>query len=299
MGRSARGLQMLLSAGMVVGAALPVAAQGTTVSAGVTLRALTGTFGSAQTTTLIYAPATLQVNTGRFELSGYFPWLTSSDATVVPSQGGFIPMQGTMAGAPGTGIQMGPAMGGMMGGLSGGTSPGGSSAATPAVASRLSGVGDIVAGAGYRVVENPAQRLQVVAGVRVKIPTASAEIGLGIGKPDMAFLGTLRKQFANGWVYVEGGYLVLGDPAGIDLRNSALWAVGAGRRVHRRLYLLMSATGSTAAVPDFGSPIEVGAGIGVSFTRGVNLTVVPAVGLTDASPNVALTVGFSTDLTRR
>ncbi|MEW5982556.1 MAG: transporter [Acidobacteriota bacterium] len=292
-------LRILASVALVTGLASPAAAQGTTVSAGVNIRALTGSFGSTQTTTLFYAPATLQINTGRLELIGYFPWLSLDNATVVPSQGGFIPMRGTMAGAPGTGLPMGGAMGGMMGGPQGIVSPPGAPPALPDVSTRLSGIGDLVVGAGYRVVDDSARGLQVVASTRIKIPTASAETGLGTGRRDIAFLGTIRKQSANGWISAEGGYIVVGDPTGIDLRNSVLWSVGAGRRLQRRLYLLMSAAGSTAIVPEFGAPVEVGAGIGIALGGRLNLTVVPSVGLTDASPRAALTIGFSTDLTRR
>lgn len=60
--------------------AAPAAAQDTVVSAGLTVRFISGSFGSDQTTRLVYAPAVLRVDAGRFEMSGYFPYLTCTSA---------------------------------------------------------------------------------------------------------------------------------------------------------------------------------------------------------------------------
>lgn len=280
-------------------AAVPASAQETVVTAGINARVATGTFGSAQSTTLIYAPATLQVAVSRLELSGYFPWVSITNGSVVPSQGGFVPMRGSMTDAPGAGISMRGPMGGMMGGTSGGTGMPGLSSFVPGLGTRQSGAGDIVFGAGYRVIDRPSQGLQVVASVRVKLPSASTDAGLGTGKRDVAAFGTLRKQTAAGWFYAEGGYVALGDPDGLDLRNAVMWAAGTGRRVRPKLYLLVSANGSSAIVPEFGASLEIGAGVGVPLRQGLNLTIVPSVGLTNASPRAALAVGLSTDLLRR
>ena len=54
--------------------AAPAAAQDTVVSAGLTVRFISGSFGSDQTTRLVYAPAVLRVDAGRFEVAGYFPY---------------------------------------------------------------------------------------------------------------------------------------------------------------------------------------------------------------------------------
>jgi hypothetical protein len=182
--------------------------------------------------------------------------------------------------------------GGMMGqpGASGGTS-------VAALLASQSGFGDIVAGAGYRVLDDIQSRVQLVFGVRVKIPTAGS--GLGTGRTDVAGLATIRKRFGTGWVYVEGGYLVVGKPAAADLRNVVLWSTGAGRRLTERLYLLASAAGSSAVVPAFGSPVEIGASLGVRLADRVNLTILPSRGLSNASAKYGLTVGISSDLLRR
>jgi len=262
------------------------------VSVGMSVRVVSGTFGSSQTTHLVYAPAVLRVDVHRFELSGAFPYVTIDSGTVALSQAGFVPMQGSLSGAPTVGV---PMQGRGMMGQQGGT--GGTSATT--LLTNQSGFGDIVAGAGYRVLDRPRAGVQLVIGLRVKVPTAGTASGLGTGQADLAGVVTIRKRFGTGWIYAEGGYLAVGNPAGADLRNVALWSAGAGRHLTGRLYLLASAAGSGAVVPAFGTPAEIGAGLGVTLTDRLNVTVLPTFGLSNASPKYALTVGISSDILRR
>jgi hypothetical protein len=291
MTRASRPVVIVAAVVAATALAAPAAARGQdTVSAGVNVRVLSGTFGSNQTTHVVYAPAVVRIDFRKVELSANFPYLTLDSSTVALSQAGFVPMQGSLSGAPTAGMPM--QGGGMMGqpGASGGTS-------VAALLASQSGFGDIVAGAGYRVLDDIQSRVQLVFGVRVKIPTAGS--GLGTGRTDVAGLATIRKRFGTGWVYVEGGYLVVGKPAAADLRNVVLWSTGAGRRLTERLYLLASAAGSSAVVPAFGSPVEIGASLGVRLADRVNLTILPSRGLSNASAKYGLTVGISSDLLRR
>ena len=278
------------------------AAGQTAVSVTLNTRFLSGSFGSAETTSLFYAPAGIRLETGRFEAAASFPYLTIHDGTVAPSAGGFVPMRGSLVDAPNSGIAMGSQMGGQMGGMMGGpsTPPVGSSpvgGTTPLLTS-ASGFGDIIGSVGYRVLDDPAAGLQMVVAGRVKIPTASASRGLGTGKLDVGGAATVRKQFAKGWVYGEGGYLRVGDPAGVDLRDAVLWSFGTGYFVTRRVALLGSASGNSAILPGFSAPAEAGAGIGVRFGS-TTLGILPTFGLTAASPSYAVNVSLSTQVIRR
>lgn len=107
--RVARTRRLLLAPVFLVAAvttAVPAAAQETVVSAGLNVRFMSGSFGSNQTTQLVYAPAMLRVDAGRFEVAGFFPYLTIDNGTVAPSQGGFVPMRGTVTSAPAVGLSM-------------------------------------------------------------------------------------------------------------------------------------------------------------------------------------------------
>ncbi len=303
---------VLLAAG-----ARPAFAQQAVVSGGVNARFVSGSFGSEQTTHLFYVPAVLRVEVRRFEVAGYFPYLTIDDGTVALSQGGFVPMRGTLTGAPNVGMPMGASAGapgagggiegrGMGGGMMGGGAVGSignalqAGAGIPAsLLTSQSGFGDISGSVGYRIVDDAARGLQLVLGSRFKLPTASAARGLGTGKTDVGVTGTVRKRFDAGWVYGEAGYLFVGDPTGIDLRNAALWSAGGGRRVSNRLALIAMASGNTALLREFKAPVEVGAGVGVRVGNRLNASVVPTFGLSDASPRYGITVGLSSDIVRR
>jgi hypothetical protein len=286
---------------------VPASAQQTTVTAGVNVRFLSGSFGSDETTNLLSAPAVLRVERDQFEASAYFPYLMIDNGTVAPSQGGFVPMRGTVAGAPAVGMSMGGSAGGSMGGSMGGMMGGGPAGGTNALSSldtstrslltNWSGVGDIVATAGYRIVDDAVAGVQIVLSGRLKVPTASATKGLGTGKADVGAAGTIRKYLEAGWVYAEGGYLFIGDPDDVDLRNAVLWAFGGGRRMTDRIALLFSASGNTALLADFAAPVEVGAGVGIRAGR-ATLSIVPTVGLSDASPRYAINIGFGADIVR-
>ena len=67
---------------------------------------------------------------------------------------------------------------------------------------------------------------------------------------------TTRLVYAPAMIRIDTGrFEIAGDPAGVDLRNAASWAVGTGRRLPRRVYLLASAYGSSAILPGFSAPI--------------------------------------------
>ena len=274
--------------------AAPAGAQQTTVTVGVNARFLSGSFGSDQTTSLLYAPAVLRVESGRFQAATYFPYLTVDNGTVAPSQGGFVPMRGTLSNAPNVGMGMGSSAGGAMGGMMRGL------AATPtaALVTNTSGLGDIVASAGYRVVDDPSAGLQIALSGRIKVPTASAAGGLGTGKADLGATGTIRQQLGRGWIYADGGYLFIGDPDDVDLRNAALWGLGGGRFLGDRVSLLFSASGNTALLAEFAAPIEVGAGVGIRIRR-TTLTIMPALGVSDASPRYAVNISLAAEVFRR
>ena len=286
----------VLAALAVVLAAPAASAQDGTVSAGVMVRAVSGTFGSDSRSRVVYAPAILRVDAGRLELSGYFPYLTIDDGTVALSQGGFVPMQGSLTGSPNAGMSMSGHSGGVMGGTS--PVPGAPNPPNLAAVSQ-SGLGDIVGSIGYRIVDRPASGLQIAVTGRFKLPTASASRGLGTGRTDAGVSAAVRRQLDAGWIYAETGYVRIGDPTGADLRNIVLWSVGGGRRLTQRVFLLGSAFGNTAILPEFGAPAEVGAGFGFRVAEHLNLTVLPSAGLSRASPSYAIAVGLSTRVWRR
>lgn len=285
------------AAGLMVALTTPSVGAQDGVSAALMVRAVRGTFGAETRSHIVYVPAVVRVDAGRLEVSGSFPFVSIDQGTVALSQGGFVPMQGSLTSSPTTGMSMSGASAARMGGMMGGTSAG----VTPSnrAAFMQSGFGDVVGSIGYRIVERPASGLQVALTGRVKLPTASASRGLGTGKTDAGATAAVRRQFDDGWMYAETGYVFVGDPAGVELRNTVLWMAGGGWRLGGRVYLLASAFGNTAILPQFGAPAEVGAGVGWQIADHLNLTVMPSAGLSRASPSYGVTLGLSSRMWRR
>lgn len=289
---------VLATAVLAIGVA-DAGAQERLVSAGMSVRFITGTFGSDQTTRLVYVPAVLTVSAGRFEVAGYFPYLTIDPSTVALTQVGFVPLgrqtPGGTVGGPG-GLA---GAGGMGAGHMGGYAPPVTAApvsTTSGASSRASGVGDVLAMVGYRVVDDPLSGLQVIVSARLKTPTASYTRGLGTGRADVGFTGSVRKRWTDGWLAAEGGFLKIGDPDGVPLRNVALWSFGGGRRLAAQTYLLGSIAGNSSVLPEFAAPVEAALGVGMRVGDRLTFTILPSVGFSRSSPSFALTAGFSTDV---
>lgn len=89
-----------------------------------------------------------------------------------------------------------------------------------------SGLGDVVLGASYNVLELANQKLYVDIGGKIKFPTASETKGLGTGKTDYSVSTDVYKTIGQSTVYGTIGYKVLGDPTGVNLNNVFFGSTG-------------------------------------------------------------------------
>jgi outer membrane protein OmpA-like peptidoglycan-associated protein len=101
-------------------------------------------------------------------------------------------------------------------------------------------LGDLSLGAKVNLLSEWRQRAVALA-VRgqVKLPTASDDDeGVGTGKPDFSLDAILSKEI-NQRVELSGyaGFIMRGDPDGVDLSNGLRWGVGAGMPSRRSLRL--------------------------------------------------------------
>lgn len=58
-------------------------------------------------------------------------------------------------------------------------------------------------------------------------------------------------------------------------------------------------SGNGAIFRELGRPLEAGVGLGLRLGERAALSVIPTVGLTEASPNFAVTINLSRDLSQR
>jgi hypothetical protein len=93
-----------------------------------------------------------------------------------------------------------------------------------------SGIGDTIVRSRFFVWDNKDSELpSVTPFVRVKIPTAREELGLGTGKTDVGFGIEVDKRLNQVFVFGDLGYAVVGKVPALDLRNRPAAGFGVGR----------------------------------------------------------------------
>ncbi len=89
-----------------------------------------------------------------------------------------------------------------------------------------SGLGDIVTGLSYNVLNDvPTLTVMDITG-KIKFGTADANKGLGTGKLDYSLQADLYKTYDKATALASLGYRVLGSPAGVNLNNVWYGSVG-------------------------------------------------------------------------
>jgi Putative MetA-pathway of phenol degradation len=120
--------------------------------------------------------------------------------------------------------------------ISGGGAKGGrkSGAISTIRASRTdSGIGDVIAAAGYRLLEQTDMRPAIDLTGKVYFGTADENKGLGTGENDYAAQIDLTKDLGNWILSGAAGYLVTGNPRGTDFKDVVYGRVDAGIRFDR------------------------------------------------------------------
>lgn len=88
------------------------------------------------------------------------------------------------------------------------------------------GLGDVVLTYSHSLFEQPRGRFLVDLGAKVKFATADADKGLGSGENDYGVFADVYYLAGAATPFATLGYRVLGDPAGLELRN--VWQTTLG-----------------------------------------------------------------------
>ncbi|MEI7970620.1 MAG: hypothetical protein WCJ69_16670 [Betaproteobacteria bacterium] len=148
---------------------------------------------------------------------------------------------------------------------------------------RVSGIGDVVASAGYTVFSSSAFTLDLTT--KVKFGTASTSDGLGTGKNDYSLRGDVFRSFGSLTAFAGVGYRWYGDPTGLDLRNVFFGSAGASYRATDKL--------SFGAAADYRQPIisgkepitEVAPFVSYKATPDTKLQIYGVKAFSDSSPD--------------
>ena len=213
-----------------------------------------GDYGAADKTKILVVPMSLRVGRGPLRLSATLPYLR------IDSPGNIV---GGGAGGP---IIIDPN--------------------APATRTVRKGLGDLSIGGTYTV---PTQILgfDLDLSGRIKLPTSSKRKSLGTGKTDYQIRGELSRQFGTWTPFASVGYRFLGDPAGVDLRNSVSTSIGTTKLVGSTVFIASYdyARATTDAVED---AHELFGAVSGRLTKSLNWTTYGVAGLSEGSADYGI-----------
>lgn len=152
------------------------------------------------------------------------------------------------------------------------------------------GIGDLRLGVGHSI--PLAGGVEFTLSGQVKLPTASAERGMGTGKTDFAVGGELARSFGPLTPYVSAALTMPGDPAAYELRNSLSAQGGVALQLGRGLRGNVSygyAQNVSPLVPD---EQQVSTGLNADLSRTVSLGIHGNAGLSSGSPDIGAGVSL-------
>lgn len=154
------------------------------------------------------------------------------------------------------------------------------------------GLGDLVLRGGRRLSRTDAN-LELYGSVVLKAPTADEQSGLGTGGTDIgAFLSARAPHAARVPLILYGGYIVVGQHGGDNLRNIGVAGIDAIHEARRSLFYGGLETRS-AAVEGAPAAVEVQFGALKMLSTHYLVKVTGFAGLTDGGPDYGLTLGFA------
>lgn len=156
------------------------------------------------------------------------------------------------------------------------------------------GLGDPMFYAGLEVVRSRAGMLSVRVSGSVKAPLGDVERGFSTGQWDYAAGLALSGVLGGTLLFADVAYWVFGDPPGLEYIDPIAYSFGVGRPfANGKLGLMASVFGYTEVIEGATPPVQASLGLSylVDFRRSLMGTV--SFGLTDSSPDIAVSVGWS------
>ena len=219
-----------------------------------------GDYGGTANTDILYLPVTFSYETER-----WLWWLT------VP----YLRVSG-----PGNVV------------IIGGGGMGGHMTTTTTTARRTeSGLGDIIAGASYRLLTQTETRPAIDIAGKLYLGTADKDKGLGTGENDVAAQVSVTKDIHALTLSGTAGYLITGDPSGVTYRDVFYGRIDAEHRFNRN---------TVGAALDAQEALVTGSNPSVKLTGyfstrpgdHTKLTIYLLHGLTDSAPDYGFGVSI-------
>lgn len=154
------------------------------------------------------------------------------------------------------------------------------------------GLGDIVLRGGYDLLHDDPDPLDLTPVLKLKLPTASREKGLGTGEFDFGGGLEAAKRVAGGWTVLFDLYLTaLGDPPGTDLNDQAAFDVGVSHGLDKVMTGTVLFEASNALVSGDQAPRDLRGILDYRVDDDISLFGSLMVGLTEGASDYGLGLG--------
>lgn len=221
----------------------------------------TGKYGSNESVDSLYIPLTLRRCYPGANLSVTVPYLRQSSTGEVTRIDG-QPARTARGDAGGTGTQ--------------------------------AGLGDILLSGSYALREDGPGTFGLAVTGRLKLPTASRDKGLGTGAVDETGGLEFSKEVTPRWTLLaDGYYTIVGDTGDEDFDNQIAVDLGVFRPLRDNVSLVVLYETRNAIISGGSDPRSVSGTLNYSSPSGVRFNGGLALGLSDGSPAIALSAGFS------
>lgn len=218
----------------------------------------TGKYGGTTSTSMLYIPVTGKVQFDYLYLKLTVPYLSVTSMGEVVVRGmGRVPAAGKQAS--------------------------GSTSTTAVKATTQSGLGDVVAAAGYTVYETEALALDIAG--KIKFGTADANKGLGSGENDYSAQLDGFYTLQNTSLFATAGYKIVGAPAGVSVNNVAYGTLGFSQKTGNKTSAGMMLDVAQASNPQSDGTREITVFVSNKISSTLKLQASLLKGFSDSSPD--------------
>lgn len=247
---------------LVVGAPLPAQAQRDHFQLKLGATWEEGDFGTSETTRSLYVPVTLRYLGEHFDVSVTVPFVyldAPRDVTLVEGT-----PQLTDEAAAGRESNAGP--------------------------------GDTIFKGRYFVVDDPGPGSwmpTLAPFLKVKLPTADEDEGLGTGEADWGLGLEWDKQFGRVFIFGDVAYTFMGDPPDTEFRDRPAASVGVGMEATEAATVSVLLDWRRALISGNDDPLDLLGVVTLRLSRTVRLSPYALIGLSDGSPDYGVGVELS------
>lgn len=155
-----------------------------------------------------------------------------------------------------------------------------------------SGLGDTLVKGRYFAVEENGNLPYIDLALRLRIPTADEDKGLGSGDPDVTFSTELTKTVGtSGFAMGELGYTLVTDSLDLELDNRFLYSLGYAHQVGEKAMLSSYLDGRTSASSGADDPLSLLFMAEYRFRPNLRFDLMLEWGLSDGSPDTGVMLG--------